>query len=80
MTDDKKRQPMGPGLPTLLGQDEIPPVVPILPLRNSVFFPGGVLPLAVGRQKTISAGRTRCGGPSTRGNRSTPAFRGSRRS
>ena len=54
MTDDKKRQPMGPGLPTLLGQDEIPPVVPILPLRNSVFFPGGVLPLAVGRQKTIA--------------------------
>lgn len=54
MADDKKRQSIGPGLPALLGQDEIPPVVPILPLRNSVFFPGGVLPLAVGRQKTIA--------------------------
>lgn len=54
MADDKKRQSIGPGLPALLGQDEIPAVVPILPLRNSVFFPGGVLPLAVGRQKTIA--------------------------
>ncbi len=38
----------------LISKEEIPQVLPILPLRNSVFFPGGVLPLAVGRQKTIA--------------------------
>ena len=29
-------------------------ILPILPLRNSVFFPGGIIPIAVGRAKTIS--------------------------
>jgi len=43
---------MGP--PGLINREDIPQVLPILPLRNSVFFPGGVLPLAVGRQKTIA--------------------------
>jgi ATP-dependent Lon protease len=43
---------MGP--PAFINKEDIPQVLPILPLRNSVFFPGGVLPLAVGRQKTIA--------------------------
>ncbi|MCX5729928.1 MAG: endopeptidase La [Deltaproteobacteria bacterium] len=38
----------------MINKEDIPQVLPILPLRNSVFFPGGVLPLAVGRQKTIA--------------------------
>jgi len=40
--------------PGRINKDDIPQVLPILPLRNSVFFPGGLLPLAVGRQKTIA--------------------------
>ena len=37
-----------------LGQDEeVPEELPILPLRNSVLYPGVVIPITVGRDKSI---------------------------
>jgi len=32
---------------------EVPDILPILPLRNTVLFPGVVMPITVGRQKSL---------------------------
>ena len=34
-------------------EDELPDKLPILPIRNTVLFPGVVIPITVGRQKSI---------------------------
>lgn len=35
------------------GKDSLPSTIPILPVRNTVLFPGVVIPITVGRQKSI---------------------------
>ena len=35
------------------GEERTIPLLPILPLRNSVLFPGLVMPLVIGREKTL---------------------------
>ena len=36
-----------------MNQEEVPDELPILPLRNTVLFPGVVIPITVGRDKSI---------------------------
>ena len=35
------------------GDVEVPTTIPILPLRNSVLFPGSIIPIDVGRRKSV---------------------------
>lgn len=37
----------------LINSEEVPSVLPILPLRNTVLFPGVVIPITAGRDKSI---------------------------
>ena len=37
----------------LINSEEIPTILPILPLRNTVLFPGVVIPISAGRDKSI---------------------------
>ena len=41
------------GTPEVSGPVEIPDVLSILPLRNSVLFPGAIIPIDVGRRKSV---------------------------
>ena len=45
----------------LINSEEIPTILPILPLRNTVLFPGVVIPISAGRDKSIPhpSGRAR---------------------
>ena len=36
-----------------LEKEELPKVVPLLPIKNTVLFPGVVIPITVGRDKSI---------------------------
>jgi ATP-dependent Lon protease len=36
-----------------INREELPPTLPILPLRNTVLFPGVVIPITAGRDKSI---------------------------
>jgi len=37
----------------IINKEEIPSVLPILPLRNTVLFPGVVIPITAGREASI---------------------------
>ena len=37
----------------VLDRSDVPELLPILPLRNTVLFPGVIIPITVGREKSI---------------------------
>ncbi len=47
--------PLNEGMPDSLEEGNIPDELPILPLRNTVLVPGVILPITVGRDKSIKA-------------------------
>lgn len=46
-------QLISPGEEESMAEEDIPAELPILPIRNTVLFPGVVIPITVGRQKSI---------------------------
>ncbi len=46
-------QLIAPGEEESIREEEIPDELPVLPIRNTVLFPGVVIPITVGRQKSI---------------------------
>ena len=38
-----------------INQDQIPSELPLLPLRNNVLFPGVIIPISVGRERSLKA-------------------------
>lgn len=47
--------PLNEEAPENLKEEDIPDLIPILPLRNTVLYPGVILPITVGRDKSIKA-------------------------
>ncbi|ASB48803.1 endopeptidase La [Alkalitalea saponilacus] len=37
----------------LMDEEKVPDVIPILPLRNTVLFPGVIFPISIGREKSL---------------------------
>ena len=37
-----------------INKEEVPEVLPILPIKNTVLFPGVVIPITAGRDKSIN--------------------------
>lgn len=51
----------------IMNNEPLPPELPILPLRNTVLFPGVVIPITVGRDKSIELVRSAYNGNKTIG-------------
>lgn len=47
--------PLNENFPEDTSNDKLPELIPLLPLRNTVLFPGVILPITVGRDKSIKA-------------------------